>query len=285
MNLKQLLRKSRLLSDARQMWLFHTAQVRVWDNPIFRLKIPSFVSPEEYETEEQILVRRLQPYFDLFIDVGANIGIYSGMCAKLGKQVVSIEPVSHNRKYLLNLIKLNNFQDRISIIAAALGPSSGQSKIFGEQAGASLMSHWYNTPASRSRTTRMLTLDEVLATKSKPGHEPSILIKIDVEGYEWEVLKGAMKTLNRRPMPTWLVEIHRMFPIQNKLCENPNFKATLDCFIDKGYHCVCVLPDGNLKSISQVDIESELEDLRTDERLYMNYLFYDPNRINPRSFD
>ena len=63
---------------------------------------------------------------------------------------------------------------------------------------------WAQAHEAHSTLVPMTTLDAVTAGRFP---ESKLLIKMDVEGFELDVLAGAAKTLERKPRPTWLVEI------------------------------------------------------------------------------
>ena len=131
------------------------------------------------------------------IDIGAHIGAYTILAAeKIGEdgKVLSIEPEPKNYKQLLENIKLNNFQNVIPK-NIALSDHEGVEKLY---------LNFYTTSHSLvikndntfSIEVRVKTLDKLL---EEIGLDKIDFIKIDAEGVELEILKGAEKTLKRNP--------------------------------------------------------------------------------------
>jgi FkbM family methyltransferase len=130
------------------------------------------------------------------VDVGANIGYYLLMFERgvgpSGK-VVCIEPSPENLPELKRNIETNHLSN-VTLCEVALGSSDG---IIGLDAGTnSGVVPWedsiYKIPMKR--------LDSLLQEKVE-------LIKIDVEGYEGEVLKGALETIKKH-RPVIFLELH-----------------------------------------------------------------------------
>lgn len=131
----------------------------------------------------------------VFIDVGASTGWYSVRVALLGRLVVAIEPNSVVYARLLKNIALNDCSDLIVPHPFAASDVTGEidlcyNPLVPLTSGASL------DPKIRSRAniSRMSVsqrlVDDIV------GSVPVDIIKIDVEGYELPVLRGAQKTID-----------------------------------------------------------------------------------------
>lgn len=137
-----------------------------------------------------------------FVDIGANIGllsIHAGRCVGAEGRVYAIEPNPKTLPILERNIKLNNAQN-IRVYPVALGDRSHRTHIFENvdinRGAASLITR---TGVDVGIEIQVEPLDKLL-----PELFPDI-IKIDVEGYELEVLKGALLTITRA-MPILIVE-------------------------------------------------------------------------------
>lgn len=125
---------------------------------------------------------RLLQRGDLFIDVGANVGIYAVFCASLGAQVIALEPAPDTVQLLRDNIALNPHL-LIEVLQAAAGERTGYTTLT-----SGLDSTNRIDPAGRD-VVRLLTLDEMIGRRTVAG------VKIDVEGFELDVLQGAHQAL------------------------------------------------------------------------------------------
>ena len=95
---------------------------------------------------------------------------------------------------------------------------------------ASLVKNWANYSSRFRIIVPVSTLDNVLAGRL---HGKRLFIKMDVEGAEFKVLKGAMETLRLLPKPIWLLEIClEEFHPDGK---NPDFREIFNLFWQHGY--------------------------------------------------
>ena len=142
--------------------------------------------------------------FDVILDVGANRGQYaSELRKKYGytKRIVSFEPM----KKAFELLQQEMGSDPAwSGRNWALGAESGEQSIniAGNSASSSLLdmlpAHSEAAPSSvyvDSETTQVRSLDEVFSEFVEPGKVT--LLKVDTQGYEMEVLKGASSSLSK----------------------------------------------------------------------------------------
>lgn len=75
----------------------------------------------KYEREEINTIKQIIPKIDYFIDIGANIGLYSLLALQHGKKVIAFEPIELNLKFLYKNVVSNGYQDNIEIYPVALG--------------------------------------------------------------------------------------------------------------------------------------------------------------------
>jgi hypothetical protein len=81
--------------------------------------------------------------------------------------------------------------------------------------------------------------------------EKKLFIKIDVEGYEHNVLRGSLKTIGSTPRPNWLVEICLNEYHPSGL--NPYYRATFELFWQNGYQARTADSRGQLIRPADVD--------------------------------
>ena len=159
---------------------------------------------KNYDLSNFTAIEKLTNHGDVCLDIGANIGIYSLIFAKLSgncQNVHSFEPVNHIRsKFILNS-RLNNF-DNININPFALGAKTevinmNQVKKGIFRGGTSSFiknENWesLNKEDFEIVPVKVKTLDNYVEEKNL---DKLNFIKIDVEGFEWNVLQGGKKTL------------------------------------------------------------------------------------------
>ncbi len=124
---------------------------------------------------------------DLFVDVGASVGLYTIMAAELGCEVIAIEPLDRSREQLLTNLALNDY--RAHVLDMALGAEAGVAAMAGPDAS---RAHLSAAGATGAEPVDVTTLDAVLGERRAHG------VKIDVEGAERLVVDGASRALADR---------------------------------------------------------------------------------------
>jgi FkbM family methyltransferase len=137
------------------------------------------------------------------LDVGAHIGLVTLPVASVlapGGRVVSFEPGTINRSYLERHIALNNFEGIVTVESVLVGARENESVMFfelDEAAGQNTTIMGVLPAGARRSTVPQVSLDHYC---EQAGLSPEV-IKIDVEGAEIDVLRGARKILNAaRPL-------------------------------------------------------------------------------------
>jgi FkbM family methyltransferase len=158
---------------------------------------------------------------DLFLDVGANVGTYTVLASGVRRATTwAFEPDAATVHDLARNIEINKLDSRVTIHAVALGPHDGEvSFTHGEGA--------LNRVASAGETNAHLvpqrSLDSIL-----DGRSPA-KIKLDVEGYEEQVLEGAAKTLANETLK--VISLEGTTPaILKRLADNGFERAFYDPF-------------------------------------------------------
>jgi len=141
------------------------------------------------------------PVGEVFFDVGANMGGYSVLAGTRGVRVFAFEPESENYAILVKNLELNGLEPSAYCVALSDKPGLGSLKI--SQPGAGGSCHEFREVA-KGQGCYAVTLDEIVATKVIPSPDH---IKIDVDGLEWRVIKGAQQTL-RNGVKSVLVEVN-----------------------------------------------------------------------------
>ena len=173
----------------------------------YRVLERAFVT-HEYEPLDLEFLRTIFVPGSKFVDVGANIGIYSLFASLAGaSKVFAFEPSSREFDLFKKNITLNKRSYNIFPIQKACSSSSHQHEMniaTDRYRGANSLGDFYyeDTPLKTTETVWSTTLDLEL------GHlnfTPLDTIKIDTDGHEYEVLVGARRILSKAT-PTLLIE-------------------------------------------------------------------------------
>jgi FkbM family methyltransferase len=167
---------------------------------------------EDLATYEDPIFELFRPkQGDNFVDVGAHIGRYSIMAAKrighLGR-IIAIEAHPETFEVLKKNMALNGLHN-VMTINSVVSSQKGKVKLYldGHDSGFTV----YTTiMINRTKTEKFLevesnTLDNIL---NENNMQRVNYVKIDVEGAELEVLKGAINTLSSNKDLTLLIEVH-----------------------------------------------------------------------------
>jgi FkbM family methyltransferase len=152
---------------------------------------------------------------DVLWDIGANVGIYSLYAALRKLTVVSFEPSPSNYYLLSRNIEINKMDDRISAICIAFNDTTrldafymvnthlgGAQSSFGE----AIDSRGKPFTASLKQATIGFSIDDFVQQFNPPFPNH---IKIDVDGNESKIIKGAKSTLSDTRVKSVLVELNR----------------------------------------------------------------------------
>jgi FkbM family methyltransferase len=146
-----------------------------------------------HEPETQDYLRKHVSRGDVVYDVGAHIGFFSVCAARLGAVVYAFEPDPANAQRVRRQAELNGL--RIHVVQAAVWDSCTGVTLFGGDSS----SEWR---AREQGSVPSVTLDAFAVE-----HESPVLVKIDAEGAEGRVLRGAAELLRTR-RPAILCECH-----------------------------------------------------------------------------
>jgi len=171
--------------------------------------IPAWLQPDS-ETAEYKCLRALDLRGKLVLDVGAFHGLTALFFASKGATVHAFEPMPLNRSRLHENLKLNPKLD-IHVHPCAVGAESGTLHLVmdprmpgGATAAAEIQAEVGRMPDAMHVEVPVTTLDALWATGAIPKPD---FIKIDVEGFESNVLSGARNLLSECK-PIIYIELH-----------------------------------------------------------------------------
>jgi FkbM family methyltransferase len=169
---------------------------------------------------------------DTVIDVGAHIGFYTlEFARRVGPdgRVIAVEPDATNFMLLEHNVKLNNLTN-VRLIRCALSNSDGTTSL-SRKVGFSGMTRVMEEKKSEVLQDKVvcMKLDTLLG---RLGIMKVDFIKIDVEGHELHVLKGASTVLEKNPSLKLIIEIHAHYMV------NPSFIYSF--MEEKGFSCFAI---------------------------------------------
>ena len=219
------------------------------------------------ETEVLSLFKKFVSSGCTVFDIGANIGWYSIISARLGASVYAFEPISHTFESLKNNIRLNNFSAEIYAYNMGCTDENGEDiYYFDERASGSASRkdlNYLQDGQSQKVLAKQTRLDDFVTGHSTQRID---LIKCDVEGGELFVFKGAGMVLNKfRP----LVICEMLRKHAAKFGYYPD--ETIALFESYGY--ICVALDKNKPCSGYVITHM------TNETEETNYLFVPKERL------
>src|SRR3954447_4271700 len=174
------------------------------------LRLPPEVSryyPAVYEPETHAFVTRHTAPGTVAIDAGAHIGLFTVTMARaVGPQgrVVSFEPTQSNARVLRRTVALNGLEAVAECRPEALAAGRGFAEFYVDEHESSNA----NSLVRRAGTVGAVRVPTVSVDDVAAEHEvPVSCMKIDVEGTELDVLRGAERTL-ARDAPALALDVH-----------------------------------------------------------------------------
>lgn len=171
------------------------------------------------EADEGVLrlIKRHLPPDGIFIDIGANIGSFTLVAARIAPRgkVHAFEPSDHHFRRLSNNVALNHFGN-VALNKLGLSDKTESATLFlpslsGEMnnSGAASLYSANNAPGMQvTEQVQLIALDDYV---QKNGINRIDLIKIDIEGAEFDALKGSIETLKRfRPIVLMELDMDNM---------------------------------------------------------------------------
>ncbi len=140
-----------------------------------------------------------------FVDVGANVGNHTLYMSKVADRVVAFEPFARVRQQMADNLALNHVAN-VTVYPFGLSNTNGDMPFYEAQAGNLGASSFAKTHTADCHYLGDMGLrvgDEVLG---ELGLERVDILKVDVEGFEMEVLQGLAQTL-KKSRPLIIVEL------------------------------------------------------------------------------
>ena len=178
--------------------VLESAELLVWRSETFWTKEPETIAWINHHVTSQKCV----PHF---VDVGANVGMYSLFAATLNENicVISVEPVPNNISILRQNIELNDLTNRMNVEVNPLSDVEGQLFLVNDDlrpgsSGAQLV----DNKSNNSLEVKVVTGDSII----RKYLIKDAILKIDIDGDEFKVLNGFKESLRVGVFRSILVE-------------------------------------------------------------------------------
>ena len=162
-----------------------------------------------FECAEQDFVRRFLREGDIFVDIGANIGLFTLIGARAVRdsgRVVSLEPCEKTFERLLENVADNQITN-VDCHRLAVSDETGCSTFHVSLDGYDAWNSFAKPTLGKRFATKNVTTirwDDFAKNRDLVGRVQ--LMKVDIEGWEYQFLAGAKSTLTREDAPVLLVE-------------------------------------------------------------------------------
>lgn len=154
-----------------------------------------------FEYQESIFLIKYLKRIDTFVDIGSNHGHYTLISSCLvGSRTISIEPVKETFKRLKMNVELNTLEN-VELIQLGISNEEGYLNISNDKGPMNRIID--NTIKTNSEKIKVTTLDKLLRNEKNIS-----VIKIDVEGYEKQVLEGSYELLMNQFLNVIIIELN-----------------------------------------------------------------------------
>ena len=228
----------------------------------------------KFEKDESIFFMDIAKNYKGFINIGANVGYYVAMAQHIGFQkIYAFEPNVSNFEVLQSNARLSHHQYTV-LEKVAVGDKETTLKLYGDTTGASLVPGWSGTSSKVFNEVKVITLDKYFdENKLPPG---PILVLIDVEGFEFSVLKGMIGLLERNDLAL-IIEICYL---EHWESINPYFEQTFVFLNNMGYNCYSV----HSPKHNEISSYNQFLDYAKTNTNHHNY-FFSKTSFNKLKFD
>ena len=203
-----------------------------------------------YEPNEFCVLDRILKPGMVFLDVGANLGLYSLFAArKVGPRgmVFAIEASSREYAQLLRNVEMNQLAN-IKVLNIAASDYAGEAVLMvasAQHAGHNTLGGGfaYATPVERRERVRTARIDDIIREQSLGRLD---VIKMDIEGAELNALRGSDNSL-RQFRPLLILEVSDR-SLQH---QNASSSVLLDYISNLGYSLYCFHPETGVPAPAQ----------------------------------
>jgi FkbM family methyltransferase len=174
-----------------------------------------------WEPHNLALVRSLVRPGDVALDIGAHVGQFTILMGSLvgsTGRVLAFEPAPENFTELSANVALNGFASVVEPVRSALSDRPGEAEFYSDGDTGGTEFSMFAERHGQSRTAFRVSCSTVDQVLDERGLARVQFMKIDTEGAELLVLRGAEQTLARSPDASLLIELHPWVVSPQKIC-------------------------------------------------------------------
>jgi FkbM family methyltransferase len=206
---------------------------RIWAD-LHRTGASRVVYANPPDHHEMLVWRNCLQAGDLFVDVGANVGSYSIWATELGAEVIALEPADDTFALLEENVALNGYP--IKTIRAAAGAAQGIARF---TSGRDCVNRLDPDGAAE---IAVLTIDSIVGKRTVAG------MKVDVEGFEIDVLRGCEEALSEHRVRLMQLE----WNATSMQAVGTDRQPVADLLAKHGYSLYCADPEGSLAPLTDL---------------------------------
>lgn len=152
-----------------------------------------------------------------FIDIGANLGVYSIVAAKMNRQVLAVEPWFGNLCRVRKSLMLGNLQRHATLLLNAISVKRGTAVMSskpGNRGGQQInLVDTYKDENNKYYVKTILLEDVLMVTNFK-----SAIVKFDIEGHEWLLMESIGSFIDKANVVAFVFETHNLTPLYTQSC-------------------------------------------------------------------
>ncbi len=207
----------------------------------------------------ELILETYYPQSVCYIDIGANAGIRSLLALSNGRTTLMIEPNAAVNRLNVERAELNGFSN-FKLIEAGVSLEEGTAELYIDHSSylSSLEAEAVCSDVLKKKVKIPITTLDCITKVHSIG--AGFFAKIDVEGHEWEVIKGGKHSIER-DYPTLIIEINK---------KGEHVQRILTYFSELGYTVFSIVKRPKYRRfLKLIDISSQDEDFLYDDFLFV----------------
>jgi len=153
-----------------------------------------------HEFEDMSFVLHFLTDSDLFVDIGANVGSYTILAgSEKNSQTISIEPIPDTFELLYQNVLINNIHENVKCFNIGLGANDGILKF---TKSLDTTNHVASLSENDTVDVKIKKFDDFIKL------DKITLVKMDVEGFETEVINGMCSALQNNNFKALIIELN-----------------------------------------------------------------------------